>query len=151
MDFLQSIKKSVRGGLATLEEKNRKRAHLNRIREAMRREEKAARQEYIALGRYYFHHLRDKNNLATEPHCVELEKIEKRLDTAITQLENAYAAHAAALTKNSEEVTLEDVECLEEEPVITDTPAAPEAVAAEKAKQEAADLDENGKLPFADA
>lgn len=152
MDLLHSLKRSVCSGLATLEEKNRRRAHINRIRAAMKREERAAAQAYIALGRYYYHQLRDKENTVTEPHCLELEKIEKRLDNAITQLENVYAAEAAARVQNTVEVTLEDVECMDEEPEIVETGSAAPVVEpeADTLESKAADLEENDNLPFAD-
>lgn len=152
MDLLHSLKQSVRSGLATLEEKNRKRAQISRIRGAMKREEKAAAQQYISLGRYYYHHLRDKDNAITEPHCQELEQIEKRLDNAITQLENLYAQEAAKHAEHAVEITLEDVQCMDDEPQIMETASSfkTQITAPEKdiSESKAAELEENDSLPF---
>ena len=75
MNFLKNIGKAVENAANYVGEKNRRAAALNRIRGVIRCEEKAAEKEYLALGRYYYNNLRDKDNPVTEPHCVELESI----------------------------------------------------------------------------
>ena len=71
-----------------LAEKNRRAAQINRIRAVIRlTEKKTAEKEYIALGRYYYHNLRDKENAVTEPHCAALDQAEKALDAALDKLD----------------------------------------------------------------
>ena len=65
-----------------LGEKNHRAAQLSRIRSFIRCQEKAAEKEYLALGRYYYHNLRDKENDVTEAHCLALDEIEQRLDAS---------------------------------------------------------------------
>ena len=79
MEILKKVGKAVGDAASYLGEKNRRIARLNRIRSVIRCQEKAAEKEYLALGRYYYHSLRDKNNEVTEAHCVALDKIEEFL------------------------------------------------------------------------
>ena len=86
MEFLKTIGKAVGEAAAHLGEKNHRAAQLSRIRSFIRCQEKAAEKEYLALGRYYYHNLRDKENDVTEAHCLALDEIEQRLDAALDQL-----------------------------------------------------------------
>ena len=86
MEFLKTIGKAVGEAAAHLGEKNHRAAQLSRIRSFLRCQEKAAEKEYLALGRYYYHNLRDKENDVTEAHCLALDEIEQRLDAALDQL-----------------------------------------------------------------
>ena len=53
---------NVRLAATQLKEKNRRLAAANRLRTAIRCQEKAAEKEYLALGRYYYNVLRDPDN-----------------------------------------------------------------------------------------
>ncbi len=46
---------------------------MNRLRTVIRCEEKAEERAYLALGRYYYHNLRDAENTVTEPYCIDIE------------------------------------------------------------------------------
>ena len=156
MGFLKEIGKAVSEVANVVTEKNRRAAHMNRVRTVIQCEEKAANKEYLALGRYYYNNLRDKSNPVTEPHCAEIETIEARLDKALTELENSYNSQLAPVEfeDESEEITLEDVECYDEDPM-------PEVGVQEQVSQEgdtppeelpvspeAAEPTENDDLPF---
>ena len=78
MEFLKTIGKAVGEAAAYLGEKNHRAAQLSRIRSFIRCQEKAAEKEYLALGRYYYHNLRDKENDVTEAHCLALDEIGRR-------------------------------------------------------------------------
>ena len=78
MEFLKTIGKAVGEAAAYLGEKNHRAAQLSRIRSFIRCQEKAAEKEYLALGRYYYHNLRDKENDVTEAHCLALDEIGPR-------------------------------------------------------------------------
>lgn len=148
MSFLKNIGQAISNAAGYVEEKSRKAAYLNRIRTVIRCEEKAAEREYVALGRYYYNNLRDKNNAVTEAHCVELEAIEERLEKALDQLEQFYQADhnvlviegedgptaICAIDGEAEEITLDDVESFDSDPI-------PEQEAEEQA-------DESANLPF---
>lgn len=116
MGFFNKVGKTLSEGFSRLEEKNRRSAYLNRIRAALKREEKAAEREYIALGRYYYNNLRDQNDPVAEKHCAELEIITKRIDAAISRLEECYAEMAEEKASQYEEIDLDDVQCLPEDP-----------------------------------
>ncbi len=165
MKFFESIGKAVGDAAGFLGEKNRKAAYLNRIRTVIRCEEAAAEKEYLALGRYYYNNLRDKNNPVTEAHCAELEAIEGRLEKALDQLEQFYQADArdaasigviggedgptAMCMSNgeAEEVTLEDVKRFDHDP-LEPVPAEQAPAGQASAEQIPAESDENAGLPF---
>lgn len=139
MKLFQNIGKAVTGAASYLTEKNRRAARLNRVRTVIKCQEKAAEKEYLALGRYYYHNLRDKDNTVTEGHCAALDQIEEALDAALDQLEKFYGEKEAA----AEEITLEDVQVYDEEPVLEDEalPAGEEEAApAAQAGEEEDDL-----------
>lgn len=121
MEFLKSIGRAVGEAAGYLGEKNRRAAQLNRIRAVIRCQEKAAEKEYLALGRYYYHSLRDKENPVTEGHCASLDQIERALDSALDQLEKFYGSQEKA----REEVTLEDVQVFDEAPTAPAEAPAP--------------------------
>ena len=134
MEFLKSIGRAVGEAASYLGEKNRRAAQLNRIRAVIRCQEKAAEKEYLALGRYYYHSLRDKENPVTEGHCASLDQIERALDSALDQLEKFYGSQEEA----REEVTLEDVQVFDEDPT---APAEPPGKTASPAHQPAPSTD----------
>ena len=144
MEFLKTIGKAVGEAAAHLGEKNHRAAQLSRIRSFIRCQEKAAEKEYLALGRYYYHNLRDKENDVTEAHCLALDEIEQRLDAALDQLSQCYSASEAR-----EEVTLEDVQAFDQHPAAQAAPAPVEAAPAEEAPAATpAPAEENENLPF---
>lgn len=166
MDFLKSIGRAVGNAASFVGEKNRKAAYLNRIRTVIKCEEQAAEKQYLALGRYYYNNLRDRNNAVTEPHCAEIEAIEARLDAALAQLEKFYAEDAkdgvCPCDPAREEFDLDDVQCFDappvpeetavqpvakDEPVSQEGDTPPQETAAPKAP-EAAPQGENDNLPF---
>ena len=144
MEFLKTIGKAVGEAAAHLGEKNHRAAQLSRIRSFLRCQEKAAEKEYLALGRYYYHNLRDKENDVTEAHCLALDEIEQRLDAALDQLSQCYSA-----SEEREEVTLEDVQAFDQDPAAQAAPAPVEAAPAEEAPAATpAPAEENENLPF---
>ena len=115
MNFLKNISAAfktaggaVQSAVKVVEEKNRRTALMNRLRTVIRCEEKAEERAYLALGRYYYHNLRDAENTVTEPYCIDIEAAQKRIDAAVEKLE--------ALTREGdseaeeEEITLDDVQ-----------------------------------------
>ncbi|CCX37144.1 uncharacterized protein BN452_01116 [Clostridium sp. CAG:1013] len=152
MEFLKNIGKAVGDAANYLGEKNRRAARLNRIRSVIRCQEKAAEREYLALGRYYYHSLRDKDNIVTESHCAALDQIEEALDNALDQLEKFYGK------EDQEEITLEDVEAYDENPIPEETleeaPVQEEEIPQTQSEPQpqpeaqAAPAEENDDLPF---
>lgn len=159
MGLLQTIGQGLSEVLDSIGEKSRRAAFLSRVRTVIRCEENAAQKQYLALGRYYYHNLRDRDNPVTEAHCAELDEIEARLESAISQLELIYQMEQAqkgevgiisgedgvigvidgedgptavfvAKDGTAEEITLDDVQCYDADPT------------------EAADPTENDDLPF---
>lgn len=74
---------------AGIKRRNRSAAVLNRLRTVIRCQERAAQKEYLALGRYYYNALRDKENPVAEEHCARLDGINAVLDSTLLALEKA--------------------------------------------------------------
>lgn len=170
MKFLKNIGRAVEGAVSFVGEKNRKAAYLNRIRTVIRCGERAAEREYLALGRYYYNNLRDKSNPVTEAHCAELDTVGEQLERALDQLEQFYRANAGEQSasvdiisgedgpaavcfhggkKEAEEITLDDVESFDYDPLSGASGAASEAPAGTAPAGTApAELGENDGLPF---
>lgn len=164
MAFFKEIGKALSGAVSFVGEKNRRTAYVNRIRTVIRCEEKAAEKEYATLGRYYYNNLRDKSNPVTEAHCVELEAIEARLEKALDQLEQFYQLEQQEASKTimlgseggpvavyitrdcAEEVTLDDVESFDHDPMAEPAEKAPETPAPAPART--VEPEDNSDLPF---
>ena len=114
MDFFKNITSvfktaggAVQSAVGVVAEKNRRTALMNRLRTVIRCEEKAAERAYLALGRYYYHNLRDASNTVTEPYCIDIEAAEQRIDAAVAKLEALCREEGEE--GEIEEITLEDV------------------------------------------
>lgn len=144
MGFINKVGHKISKGVSSLGERNRRQAQLNRIRAALKREERAAQIEYVALGKYYYNNLRDLGGEEADFHCKELERIETRINSAVKQLEHYYNEVAQAREKKE---TQKDDNC---------TGAAVEAVknaavnAQEKIKRVVYDTQEAAKDTAAD-
>ena len=68
-------------------DKNRKAAQISRLKSVIRSEERISEKAFAALGKYYYHHLRDENDPVTEPYCTTIDHSAQRMDRAITRLE----------------------------------------------------------------
>lgn len=165
MDFLKNITSvfktaggAVQSAVGVVAEKNRKTALMNRLRTVIRCEEKAAERAYLALGRYYYHNLRDASNSITEPYCIDIEAAERRIDSAVEKLEALCREEGEE--SEIEEITLEDVREYVPEPQTDETvpeglvdeaveAAEPAAVQPETEPDEASEeKDASEELPY---
>lgn len=87
MKILSSVASHVTKAIDFVVEANRRSALINRIKAVVRCEEKNIERAYVALGKYYYNNLRDKELEETERHCLALENSKRRLDRALTRLE----------------------------------------------------------------
>ena len=90
MDFLKNITDAIKEAAGAVAEQNHRTAQVNRIRALIKLESKAAEQEYLALGRYYYNQLRDSENPVAESHCAVLDGIEERIAAAQNRLEQLF-------------------------------------------------------------
>ena len=137
---------AMQNAVGVVAEKNRKTALANRLRTVIRCEEKAAERAYLALGRYYYHNLRNEANAETETHCIDIEAAEKRIEEAMLKLEALLREDEAEPV--IEEVMLEDVQELTEVPTEESVPEGfvDEAV---EAAEPASEKDASEDLPYA--
>jgi hypothetical protein len=126
MHIFKDLGRSAKKLVEKVEEKNKFAALVNRVRNIMRMEQKAAEREYVTLGRYYYQNERDKGNLVTEKHCAELDKIEGGLNRAMDELEKIYYEAAKLKKEEREEISLDDVQELDAPPEIIAEAGEPE-------------------------
>ena len=93
-------------------DKNRKAAQISRLKSVIRSEERISEKAFAALGKYYYHHLRDENDPVTEPYCTTFDHSAQRMDRAITRLEelSMEAGHEDSCD-DCEECTFDCTEC----------------------------------------
>ncbi len=160
MSVLSNLTNALNRAANAVAEKNHRAAILNRIRTVIRCENAAAEREYLALGRYYYNHLRDGGNAVAEAHCASIDEVEARIAKAQAQLEQVYAGAeptescccdsteegacgcgcgcAEASEEEVEETTLDDIDTFDEDPdpdTLDEVPKEPEE-------------DVNSELPF---
>ena len=90
MDFLKNITAAIKEAAGAVAEQNHRTAQGNRIRALLKLDSKAAEQEYLALGRYYYNQLRDAENPVTESHCAAIDEIEERIAAGQSRLEQLF-------------------------------------------------------------
>ena len=79
MHILNSVRGSVSGAINFVVDKNRRLSIINKVKHVIRDEEQRANEAYIALGKYYYHNLRNAENNETEFYCAEVDNAERRL------------------------------------------------------------------------
>ena len=152
---IKSVFKTAGGAVQTavdvVAEKNRKTALMNRLRTVIRCEEKAAERAYLALGRYYYHNLRDAANAETENYCVGIETAEKRIEDAMLKLEELNREETAESEIVEEEIPVSAVAVEEDVPEgFVDEAVEVVVEAAEPAVEvPAEEKDESEDLPYA--
>ncbi len=162
MDFIKTLGSAVSGAKNYLLEKNKKSATANRLKNTAKHHHRVIEKAYLALGKYYYHNLRDVTNTVTEGQCVQIELSQKKLEETIKALEKLYSDEENRVA--SDEIELDDV--TETGPILSqDEPAdtykeqmplndfndeVAEGIVDEAVDTTAefADVEENSKLPF---
>lgn len=146
-DMLRTMKEDLVRGVAdtrdSLAEKNRKSALTNRLRSLIKLEEARRDRAYMALGRYFYHNLRDEDNAVTQPHCAAVEEAEENIRAALAQLEKLMRGSDMSMEEALPEEPTEAVD--EEQDPVT---AAANTQFIELPVEEAARDGENDFLPF---
>lgn len=86
MGILETIGKQVAGAVEGLFDKNRRSALINRLRIVIKNERENSARAYVALGKYYYDNLRDRDNVETEPLCASIDESERRLQRAFDKM-----------------------------------------------------------------
>lgn len=91
MSIFNNVSEKVTKAVDYVVEKNRKAALINRIRIVIKNERENEARAYIALGKYYFHNMRDDQNEETEHLCRSVEDAERRMKKAFEKLDEITA------------------------------------------------------------
>lgn len=87
MNLFQSVTGNLTKAVDFVVEKNRKAALINRIRIVIKNERENEARAYVALGKYYYEHLRDKNNEETEHLCRAVDFSDARIRKAFQKMD----------------------------------------------------------------
>ncbi|WOC32209.1 MULTISPECIES: hypothetical protein [Caproicibacterium] len=87
MGILDSFGKQLSGTFDSLREKNHRSAVINRLRIVIKNERENSARAYVALGKYYYEHLRAQGNAETEALCASIDDSDRRLKRAFAHLE----------------------------------------------------------------
>ena len=91
MNFFESVSSNVTKAVDFVVEKNRKAALVNRIRIVIKNERENEARAYVALGKYYYEHLRDPQNEETEHLCRAIDFSDNRMKKAFAKLDEITA------------------------------------------------------------
>lgn len=97
MGFLKDLGQAAESCAHRVKGKTSRAAAINRLRTVVKVQESAAEKEYLALGRYYYNALQDKDNPIAQSHCARLDKILAERDAALNALEEAVRQNAIAI------------------------------------------------------
>lgn len=149
-DMFKAMTNDLVKGVTTakdnLAEKSRKSAVVSRLRSVVKLEEARRDRAYMALGRYYYHNLRDENNENTELHCAAIDEAENRIAGALAHLDEIYREDTGKADV-AEEVDLEGVVEIDAPEEVDPITAAANEQYIEILDEVAAD-GENDNLPF---
>jgi hypothetical protein len=106
MSIFHTVRGGVTGAINFVVDQNRKISLISKVKHVIREEEQRANEAYIALGKYYYHHLRNEENNDTEFYCAQVDHAERRLQRAELKLEE--------LTQRESEIYTFDDEAFEE-------------------------------------
>lgn len=87
MGMLVSLTDTIGRAMEVLAEKSRRAAKVSRLQSVIRSEERAANEAYLALGRYFYRHLRDQGGEEQQKLCRRIDKAMERVDRAVDKLE----------------------------------------------------------------
>ncbi len=89
MGFLKNLGRAAESCAHSVKGKTSRAAAINRLRTVLKVQESEAEKEYLALGRYYYNALRDKDNPIAQGHCARLDEILTKRDATLNALEQA--------------------------------------------------------------
>ena len=105
MDLLKNLGEILSSTKKNISEKGKKASAAAKLRNIIMTEEKACERAYIALGKYYYHSLRDRNDLSAEPYCASLDTSKDKIDKAARKLEIYYKDEPEKRQELKEEIS----------------------------------------------
>lgn len=91
MKFFDTVTGNLTKAVDFVVEKNRKAALINRIRIVIKNERENEARAYVALGKYYYENLRDKQEEDTEHLCRAIDFSDARIKKAFEKLDELTA------------------------------------------------------------
>ncbi len=91
MNFFESLSSNLTKAVDFVVDKNRKAAMINRLQVVIKNERENESRAYVALGKYYFEHLRDPENEETELLCRTVDFSDRRMKKAFAKLDEITA------------------------------------------------------------
>ena len=94
MGIFETISQQITDTITGIFEKNHRSAIVNRLRIVIKNERENCARAYVALGKYYYEHLRDKENQETEALCTSIDESTRRMQRAFDKM---HALHEEAV------------------------------------------------------
>lgn len=100
MGILDSFGKQLSGTFDSLREKNHRSAVINRLHIVIKNERENSARAYVALGKYYYEHLRNQGSAETEALCASIDDSDRRMKRAFAHMEEIREANIAEVHEN---------------------------------------------------
>lgn len=95
MGFFDSIGGQIASSLDSLREKNHRAAVISRLHIVIKNERENSARAYVALGKYFYEHLRGQGNAETDALCACIDDSDRHMKRAFEQMdeirESSYA------------------------------------------------------------
>ena len=90
VELFKNIGEIMENAKKNFSEKGKKASAAAKLRAIIKAEEKATERAYMALGKYYYNNLRDKNDVTAEPYCASLDSSREKIEKAAKKLDSYY-------------------------------------------------------------
>lgn len=87
MGILDSFGKQLSDTFDSLREKSHRSAVINRLHIVIKNERENSARAYVALGKYYYEHLREQGNAETEALCASIDDSDRRMKRAFAHMD----------------------------------------------------------------
>lgn len=91
MNFFETVSSNMTKAVDFVVEKNRKAAMMNRLRIVIKNERENESRAFVALGKYYYEHLRDSQTEETEHLCRAVDFSDRRIKKAFAKMDEIAA------------------------------------------------------------
>lgn len=95
MGILNDLTNQVTDAVNELRDRSHRAAQVNRLRIVIRNERESSARAYVALGKYYYDHLRGQGSTEAEALCASIDDSDRRMKRAFDRLDEIREATVA--------------------------------------------------------
>jgi hypothetical protein len=97
MGLLDSLGSQMASTFNSLREKNHRSAVINRLHIVIQNERENSARAYVALGKYFYEHLRDQGNAETDALCACIDDSDRRMKRAFDHMDEIRESNFASV------------------------------------------------------